>query len=282
MLGWLGALGVCLAVGVGALAVRARRARPEGPPHMPEPSWEPDPEDPRVGTMVAGRRILRRLRGDPADPASVVYEVSGGTVRVLEPPVDPAAYEGRLRHAARLCPEMRGVSAVTADALVLAGPDHGPGSTGPWSTPEAFSVCAALVRLHADGMAHGGLAAQGVWFVPGRLILGPVAPEGSIQDDVAALRAGFPPEHAHLDGADARALALGLLRAERAGLALLRDIVRCGSCGEDAVLRGPPRVTMMDGFDADGRRVGGRSTERDRLCVGCGRFDVDVQLEGWR
>lgn len=237
--------------------------------------------DPMVGRVVADHQVLSRVRGSPAEPKSSVYEVYGGTLVWLDPQVDVSAYQKRIDAAQALCPEARRVKDAIPGALVLQGPDPGPGGHGPWSVEEAFSVCVSLVRLHTEGMGHGGLATHGVVAMPGELQLGPVAPAGTVAADMAWLRAGLPAEAAHLDGTDARDLAKGLLRMGRPGPLGARTVVRCEQCGEDAFLRGRSWERMMDGVKSDGRRVGGRTTWREWLCVACGRFVVEHTMEAY-
>lgn len=237
--------------------------------------WSPDPTDPRIGTLVAGERLWER-RGEGR------YTTPRHVVELLDPPVDPAAHEHRLRAAQSFVRALRPVLRVQPDAIVVDALEYAP-RTGPLTPGEFITVCGLVAPLHEAGIAHGKLA-DAVLATPGALHLWPVAPTGSIADDLEALRLLLPEAWPTLPGADARAL---LRAALRHGLTIdafpFWDLGPCVRCGDPFARAAPPRTTMFDGRDpTTGRSFGGRTTEHRSECLACGHIEVRIEREAYR
>lgn len=235
--------------------------------------WLPDPSDPRIGSVVAGELLRERI-----DERR--YASAGAVVEVFEPPIDPAAYEARLRAAQALAPKLLRVHRVEAGVLVVDRVE-GRAQTGLLSPEQLFDVCRVLAPLHAAGVGHGGLE-RGLFVGPGRVRVWPVAPAGTVAGDLEVLRGFLPPDWSELPGADARELGLAVLRHGVATGAAFSswDLAQCARCREPFAQRGNPETTMFDGFDpATGRRFGGRTTERRTECLSCGHVEVQRESE---
>lgn len=236
--------------------------------------WLPDPADPRIGTVVAGEQLWAR-RGPGR------YATAKHVIQLLEPAVDPVAYEARARAtqaSIRALPIVR----VQADAIVVDG--LAGAACDERLTPEAFvTVCGLLAPLHAGGVGHGGLA-DGVVAFPGELRLWPVAPTGEVAGDVEALRRRRPVDWPALAGDDVRALALAALQYGVAeGAFAAWTLEPCVRCHRPFARAEPPRTTMFDGRDREtGRSFGGRTTELRSECLACGHIEVRVEREAYR
>lgn len=237
--------------------------------------WVPDPSDPRIGTVVAGERLWARL-------AANRYTTVSHVIQILDPPVDPVAYEVRLRAAQALVRALLPVLRVQADALVV---DELVGEPSLWPlTPLSFvALCGLVAPLHAAGLAHGGLD-DAVLVTPGELRLWPVAPTGTIADDIAALQRRLPPGWPALPGDDIKALTRAALQHGAAIDAFASwNLSRCVRCGEPFARAERPETTMFDGRDAvTGRSFGGSTTRHRSECLVCGHVEVRIEREAYR
>ncbi len=230
--------------------------------------WLPDPADPRIGSVVAGERLLARLSPRRYRSARCIVELH-------DPPVDAAAHAARVAAAIAAVPTMLRARRVEAGAIAIDAARGSP-HAGRLAPSDFIEVCRSIAALHRVGIAHGG-PDDAILSAPGWMRLSPVAPAGAIADDLAALRRRTPEGWPDLAAADARALLLAALR-HGAAVGALASLARCERCGEAALRASPPRTTMFDGFDPrSGRAFGGRTTERRRECLACGHVDVELE-----
>lgn len=237
--------------------------------------WEPDADDPRIGSIVAGERLLERCAGGR-------YACARGVVELLEPPVDAVAYGVRIRASERLAPELLWVVRVEAGGIVVEG--GGELKCGALAPETVVMVGRILAPLHAAGIGHGGLD-RALYVAPGRVRLWPVAPGGDVEADLEALRGRLPGDWPALAASDVRGLMRAVLRhggAAEGAAGSWGALVVCTRCGEPFARPDPPNTTMFDGHDsATGRSFGGKSTEHRVECLGCGHVDVRVEHEAY-
>lgn len=236
--------------------------------------WLPDPEDPWIGTIVAGERLLERI-------ADRRYRAARVTVELLATPTDAAGYRARIEVSERTTPDLLHVRRVEAGAIVVdASGEPRPGALD----PEALITMAGIVaRLHAAGIAHGDLD-RAVLVASGRLRLWPVAPAGALQADLEALARRLPPSFPPPELHDVRSFMRAVLQhGVRTRLAFRGwTLIACPRCGEPFARVGPTNTTMFDGHDpSTGRRLGGQTRETRTECLVCGHVDVRFESEAY-
>ena len=261
--------------------------------------WEPDPDDPKVGTRIGRHRLMRRLG---ATPWGTRYLTADGVLDRLDqrPLTDDelAAYATASAAAHERCPTIAGATTTRdADGTPVLAWTVKRRDAAPLGPAEVLALAERLAPLHAAGAAHGALTASHL--LSSTCVAAAIPPppaEASPRVDVFALatllaEALVTPPHsrdapawaallaaARSDApaarpADATALARAILRAAavtdpRAPFAG-HTFAPCPACGEHLVAVSPAQEIMFDGVAPDGTRTGGSTTTWPARCLAC-------------